>query len=202
MTCRRSLGSPLPRRVIDVESREACLRETTGLREGYITLSHCWKNSLPFKTIKSNLQRHLGSLPWNALPLAFREAIELTRALRYRYLWIDSICIVQDDPEEWAVEARRMANYFENSALTIVLHQDSPGASSFPDPVCSYSWQNIQCHAIRLQPCPMDVNDGELATRGWCFQVGVAIYTLQHPVADRHRNESCRLESFIASEMG
>jgi hypothetical protein len=47
-----------------------------------------------------------------------------------RYLWIDSLCIVQDDEKEWEVEAARMASIFENSYLTIAMHQTRPNASS------------------------------------------------------------------------
>jgi hypothetical protein len=47
-----------------------------------------------------------------------------------RYLWIDSLCIVQDDEKEWEVEAARMASIFENSYLTVAVHQMRPNASS------------------------------------------------------------------------
>jgi hypothetical protein len=53
------------------------------------------------------------------LPKTFRDAITLTRKLRIRYLWIDCLCIVQDDPQDWEKEASQMSDVYSNSYLTI-----------------------------------------------------------------------------------
>ncbi|KAJ9137481.1 hypothetical protein NKR23_g9084 [Pleurostoma richardsiae] len=49
----------------------------------------------------------------------FRDAVTLTRQLGIRWLWIDSMCIVQDDSEDWQRESGRMADIFENALLVI-----------------------------------------------------------------------------------
>jgi hypothetical protein len=54
-----------------------------------------------------------------ALPQTFRDAVAITQAINVRYLWIDSLCIVQDDPDEWAQEAEKMASIFQNAYLTV-----------------------------------------------------------------------------------
>jgi hypothetical protein len=54
-----------------------------------------------------------------ALPQTFRNAVAITQAINVRYLWIDSLYIVQDDPDEWAQEAAKMALIFQNAYLTI-----------------------------------------------------------------------------------
>ncbi|KAI4181925.1 MAG: hypothetical protein LQ346_006674 [Caloplaca aetnensis] len=53
------------------------------------------------------------------LPLTFQNAILITRNLGYRYLWVDSLCIIQDDPDDWAFESKTMARIYSNSVLTI-----------------------------------------------------------------------------------
>ena len=62
------------------------------------------------------------------LPKTFRDAVSVTRALDVRYIWIDSLCIVQDDLEDWEQEAAKMASIYENSFLTIAA-VDSPNSN-------------------------------------------------------------------------
>lgn len=58
-------------------------------------------------------------LPWRILPVLFKHAILLTRALGIRYLWIDALCILQDNQQDWERESMNMANVYSNSYLTI-----------------------------------------------------------------------------------
>ncbi|KAJ9621601.1 hypothetical protein H2203_007088 [Taxawa tesnikishii (nom. ined.)] len=55
----------------------------------------------------------------NELPETFRDAIQITRALGIRYLWIDALCIVQGDKEDWTREAAAMAAVYGSSRVTI-----------------------------------------------------------------------------------
>ena len=43
----------------------------------------------------------------------------IARALDIRYLWIDSLCIVQDDPADWEAEAARMKDFYAEILFTI-----------------------------------------------------------------------------------
>ena len=53
------------------------------------------------------------------LPLTFQHAITITRKLGYQYLWIDSLCIIQDSTEDWNIESLEMKRVYQMSALTI-----------------------------------------------------------------------------------
>jgi hypothetical protein len=53
------------------------------------------------------------------LPPTFQDAVKLVRALGIQYIWIDSLCIVQDDEKEWRQEASRMGDIYGSSYLTI-----------------------------------------------------------------------------------
>src|SRR5207248_2982479 len=58
-------------------------------------------------------------IPLSDLPPTFRDAIAVTRTLRVRYLWIDSLCIIQDDRDDWAKESPKMGLIYTNAILTI-----------------------------------------------------------------------------------
>lgn len=100
--CRTNESVPLPKRVVDVEpssSEMVRITETKHMTGSYIALSHCWGSDADpkAKTLRDNLEaRHTG-IRVDALPKTFQHAIAVTRALRIRYCWIDSLCIVQDD---------------------------------------------------------------------------------------------------------
>ncbi|KAF3767272.1 hypothetical protein M406DRAFT_89786, partial [Cryphonectria parasitica EP155] len=119
----------LPTRVLDVglEDGVVKLAETKGARAKYICLSHCWGLDQIITTTKCTLQPHKREVPWDALSTTFRDAIHLTRTLGYRYIWIDSLCIVQDDEDDWAVESARMATVYSNGALTIAATKSPNG---------------------------------------------------------------------------
>ncbi|MCJ1325068.1 hypothetical protein MMC10_001730 [Thelotrema lepadinum] len=75
------------------------------------------------------------SIPFEALPATFRDAIAVVRRLGYRYLWIDSLCIVQDSKDDWASESIRMQHYYKYSVLTIAADDatgDHEGVLSAP----------------------------------------------------------------------
>ena len=115
---------PLPHRVIDVGSldgmAEPCLLETsTGQVGKYMTLSYCWGGGTPIKTTSKNIQHHRVEIKLADLPRTFRDAVKVTRTFGCRYLWIDSLCIIQDDQNDWEVEATLMQQYYKHSFLTI-----------------------------------------------------------------------------------
>ncbi|KAH7380308.1 heterokaryon incompatibility protein-domain-containing protein, partial [Phaeosphaeria sp. MPI-PUGE-AT-0046c] len=85
----------------------------------YVALSHCWGGGSPLRTVQANVDQHFLAINENDLPKTFRDAIIVTKTLDFQYLWIDSLCIVQDDHEDWAREAAKMADIYESAELTI-----------------------------------------------------------------------------------
>lgn len=112
----------LPTRLLDVgetvDSPWIKLVETSGQSGSYITLSHCWGGAVNQMTTRDNYDSHRSGILIEQLPAKFRDAVKITRLLGKRYLWIDSLCIVQRDPE-WEWEASRMASVYANSWLNI-----------------------------------------------------------------------------------
>ena len=120
----------------------------------------------------------------SSLPLTFRHAIDLTRRLGYRYLWIDALCIIQHDVIDWGREAAKMADVYFNSDLSIAASdsKDSrggshrrrnplattpcmiPAAGNSSTPDCVYAVNPIHRHT----QVPLD--ETHLSTRAWTIQ--------------------------------
>jgi hypothetical protein len=99
LPCHHYQLSRLPSRVIDVGSdhQEARLVEPAVQIDRYIALSHCWGGGRHFITEITNIQDRMKGMMWELLPKTFQDVIYITRRLGIRYLWIDSLCILQDD---------------------------------------------------------------------------------------------------------
>ncbi|KAH8763043.1 hypothetical protein F5883DRAFT_646219 [Diaporthe sp. PMI_573] len=92
----------MPTRVIDVgdASHSPHLYQTRGARAAFVALSHCWgTKQVGYKSLATtsvNLHAHCHEIPLESLPKTFRDAVLVTRELGLRFLWIDSLCIIQD----------------------------------------------------------------------------------------------------------
>lgn len=113
----------VPARVVDVGpsdgSQEPCLRDSNRDVREWVTLSHCWGSTQPLRTTLTTFPSHCQSLPVEKLPKLFQDAILITRRLEYRYLWIDSLCIIQDSREDWEREISRMGSIYKHCVFMI-----------------------------------------------------------------------------------
>lgn len=110
-------SSRLPTRVIDVGSNikdQPRLHISNGDVASYVTLSHCWGGSSPATTTTTSLEIQKHGIRLESLPKTFKDAIIVTRDLGVRFLWIDSLCILQDSAEDWEREAADMSNVYAN----------------------------------------------------------------------------------------
>lgn len=85
----------------------------------YLTLSHCWGSGVPLKLTLETHKFFLQNVPVHDLPRTFQDAVDITLRLGYRYLWVDALCILQDDTEDWSTEAQAMGYIYGNSVCTI-----------------------------------------------------------------------------------
>lgn len=115
---RQHAKQPNPTRLVCVKDGVRLIQNAeTPVR--YVCLSHCWGGNIPAQTLSSNVDKHLQSIPWLSLPLTFQDTIQLIRALDIDYVWIDSLCIIQDDEVDWGREAARMAEIYQNAYLVV-----------------------------------------------------------------------------------
>jgi hypothetical protein len=131
MDCPANDSVQLPSRIIDVgnDTQAPRLVETEKALGQYLTLSYCWGGVRNGMTLRSNLRGRLSAMTLDSLPQTHRDAIDLTRRLGFQYLWIDALCIVQDDFDEWAAEASRMWQVYRDSTLTISVDSADNAAS-------------------------------------------------------------------------
>jgi hypothetical protein len=83
------------------------------------------------KTTRATLAAHLEHISFTALPRNFRDAILVALRLGLDHLWIDSLCIVQDDEADWSGEAPAMADVYSGAELTIVASRSSGATQGF-----------------------------------------------------------------------
>lgn len=122
-------------------------------------------------------------IPWTVLPLTFQDAVKFTRRLGYRFLWIDSLCIIQDSEDDWRAEASNMASVYSNSLLTIAAAKGSgPHAGLFANTKQQYNVTDLaelypavqdgfgSVYSRRKIP-HLDPNQGcPLLSRAWVLQ--------------------------------
>lgn len=94
----------------------------------YATLSHCWGGQLSCITTTKNSRERTVEIPWTELPQTFQDAIRYCLKLEIPYIWIDALCILQDDPTDWQVESSKMADIYQNSYITLAATSASCGA--------------------------------------------------------------------------
>ncbi|OBR10930.1 Alkyl hydroperoxide reductase thiol specific antioxidant mal allergen [Colletotrichum higginsianum IMI 349063] len=189
-SCR--LGQPeeefeLPSRVLSIKDEaggiSVKLVENDGLSGRYCALSHCWgpEDKRPLRTLHGNITDHLASIPWNKLPATFQDAITLTIGLGIEYLWIDSLCIVQDDKKDWFHESKKMASVYRRATLVIaaVSSEDSTQGLSKPErpepltfsvPFYTQEGSPQSGYNIAEFQNPWGGIDGPLRERAWAFQ--------------------------------
>ena len=112
-----------PTRLLEIKPRksEPVLIETKAslLDGGYACLSHCW-GSLPIiRLLRDNYGSFRKGIDPALLPKTFRDAIEFCKELGLRYLWIDSLCIIQDSLDDWREESNMMCQVYRNSTLCL-----------------------------------------------------------------------------------
>ncbi|KAH6619919.1 heterokaryon incompatibility protein-domain-containing protein [Boeremia exigua] len=198
--CQRSLEAvpsshrtPLPTRVLLIERNDPCdtftirLQTIVGQYGDYLALSHCWGQAgVPLRTTKENLTKHTRAIEFDALPPTFRDAITVTSELGYNYLWIDSLCIVQDDEVDWNREANRMGIVYANAQAVIgASHAKDASYGLFMTRTPTKSWFTVRMEARTSdsETCELtlaapdsthsrrcDPTNGPLAQRAWGFQ--------------------------------
>jgi hypothetical protein len=99
--------------------------------EPYVSLSHCWGKAPPCRTTQATLASHLAGIAIKQLPQTFQDAIFVCKELGFRYLWIDSLCIVQDDQLDWEVESARMADVYHGAELVLATSSAKDMVSGF-----------------------------------------------------------------------
>ncbi|KXH60176.1 heterokaryon incompatibility protein [Colletotrichum salicis] len=172
-------SSEMPTRVIAVgkNNEKPKLIVTNGLTEPYIALSYCWgPGTDTFRLTHKTKNELLDGVVQEKLTRAHQESIRFARSLGIEYLWIDALCIIQGDADDWAFESQRMAHVYGNAALTIIAGRSGDARNGF---LTNGLQQKVPPCALPLGPntedtinvcLPRSALVGPVSTRGWCFQ--------------------------------
>lgn len=182
-----------PKRLLDLGDSASspikldCCPEERDTSE-YVILSHPWgaDKSKWFRTSSDNVNQFKKFIDFKKLPLNFQDAITVTRNLGFRYLWIDSICIIQEGRDgDFDTEKDFMEDYYGGAACTIAAssargmdsgflglrikdrqsHTFYSGIGSSPE-----SGESVFHVCDAIDDFAGDVEESNLSRRGWVFQ--------------------------------
>lgn len=110
----------------DVDDSNVHLIQTNGGHYDYATLSYCWGKADPvWQCTRSNVDQYLSRIDCKRLPATICNSIVIAAKLGIRYLWIDSLCIIQDSDLDWTTEAAKMGAIYHQSVVTIAAANSS-----------------------------------------------------------------------------
>jgi len=111
-----------PTRLVDVGGTVPRLVVTNSmsLKVPYLAISHCWGGHQVISTRIPVIEQFKIGIPEEYCPATFKDAFHITRRLGHRHIWIDSLCIIQDSPEDWHVESGSMSDIYGHSTLNLI----------------------------------------------------------------------------------
>ncbi|KAI0457716.1 HET-domain-containing protein [Xylaria acuta] len=123
----------MPTRLLEIADfgRQVCLHFPGTEHSRYAVLSHCWGPVAPTTLTSRTLHKLEAGIRTEELPQTFQDAVWLTHQLEIQFLWIDSLCIVQDDPNDWAQESAKMHSVYNNSFVTIAASRATKSSEGF-----------------------------------------------------------------------
>jgi hypothetical protein len=150
----------------------------------YCALSYRWGGAKDILVLKrENIVDFENGIPLEDLPETIQDAIRVTHSLAQRFLWVDSLCIIQDCKDDWAVESRQMCAIYQSALCTIA----AEGAQNSKEGIF------VTRNPLGYLPCALLSDDSKsivvktseyqnriiskvpnLSQRGWCFQERVA----------------------------
>jgi hypothetical protein len=180
----------MPTRLLDLglpgqpQLRLSITNETSH-RSPYMTLSHCW-GQLQIKQLETtNLYALREGIEPEELPKTSQDVIRFTRASGIRYLWIDSLCIIQDSITDWQRESAVMGYVYKNAVCNIAATAAPDGRFGcfferdpsliLPCRVQSKSFPNQGSDSELFELVPNaiwahNVDDAPLNSRSWVMQ--------------------------------
>ena len=179
--CPAPHSAALPTRIVDCSDPfKPRLRAVKGENAPYLTLSYARGEDRAYCATTVNVDAYMIKIDPGILPQTIRDAMDATRSLGLRYLWVDALCILQDSKEDRAREVARLGTTFRNAYFTIVaasarkashgfLQDRSP--SSVPDIPLPFRFPDGQVGKLWLSPTwrQYDGSSEPVNQRAWCL---------------------------------
>ncbi|KAM5360009.1 hypothetical protein ACJZ2D_014050 [Fusarium nematophilum] len=190
-SCLTSQLPELPAQVLDVkqflDSGTVRLIITRRQQADYVALSHCWGGIISPLLTTNTMRAFQKEITCSDLPANFQDAFTITYNLGLRYIWIDSLCIIQNSKEDWAAESKKMGQIYRDSTITISAMASSGSKEGILKQLPSSSMTSIRATVkifpeldsplvtIQAKDDPEEYleslfKDGPLSKRGWTLQ--------------------------------
>ncbi|KAK8257835.1 heterokaryon incompatibility protein-domain-containing protein [Phyllosticta capitalensis] len=164
---------PFGFRLIDVEEKKVVRAPSQNLFQ-YACLSYVWGNVKEFQATRKNIHRleKPGTLNHERVPATIKDAMTACQRLDIKYLWVDRLCIIQDDDApngEKYSQLRHMGSIYHHAAVTLVAMQG----------VDANSGLNGVSQPLKLdKPTHFDLERSPWAKRGWTYQEAILSHRL------------------------
>ncbi|KAL9112884.1 MAG: hypothetical protein Q9227_002961 [Pyrenula ochraceoflavens] len=182
----------MPSRLLDVrptnKRRTIKLVSTKLMKpEKYAALSYCWgKQNTHFMTTSKSIALLMQGFPSSSLPQTLQDAVQVARNLKIKYLWVDALCIIQDDEVDWHREAAMMTSVYQNAFITIAATCSTSSNSGFLQQrkrtlrfvdtrTDAGNYENLSCGQafhlrLALRSASEALNNSPLPRRAWTLQ--------------------------------
>ena len=188
LVCSMSEQPFIPSRLVEVDVLESQVRLRLVRKDDvlhhdpsrYVALSYCWGGPQEKQLTTANLAAYQIEMPWYELPKTLQDAAVATHSLGFRYVWIDSMCILQDDAHDKSIEISQMTQVYTHASLTIMAERGSTAAAgflhgrSFPSgtSLLRFQAEDGTCGVVTLiqDSATRSEDNKSLSTRGWTMQ--------------------------------
>jgi hypothetical protein len=138
----------LPKRVIDISGDSYRLIEPEGQKlDRYAALSYSWGDKGFAMTRTDNYEGQKRGISKDIMPIAFQDAATIAESLGIHYLWVDTLCIIQDSKTDWEEQSAKMGDIFQFAAITIAASSSPhPGISLFSSRSSRYDAVEFNSH--------------------------------------------------------
>jgi hypothetical protein len=191
----------LPSRILDVRNNKIrlCESKTIDKPGRYACLSHRWgvPSESMFRTTEKNFTEHKDNIPWESLPRTFQDTVLITRRLGVNFLWIDSLCIIQENRHDFEQQSANMATIYQNAYITLAATaSDGPKGGLYthehdvrshrtgpPLAMVKYRDGSERVFSAR-RPFDHNLQARPLLSRGWVYQERVLSPRILHFVGE------------------
>ncbi|XXH05361.1 hypothetical protein Hte_011787 [Hypoxylon texense] len=179
--CKAFRTEYMPKRVLEI--KEGPEHPIVRLRTNpplalYATLSYCWGGDQHSKTTTARLDQYESEILFGTLPKTIQDAVIVTLGVGLRYLWVDAICIVQDDADDKQEQISKMHLVYRGAYFTIAAANAPTSYAGFLQPRERYQPTRVSARMddnvfteVLLSPEYSGlVTSDYLFLRGWTFQ--------------------------------
>lgn len=145
----------------------------------FVALSYCWGGNQTFRCDESTVTEFMIEIPSGNLPATIRDAVTVCEQLGVQYLWVDSLCILQDNEIDKAIEIAKMPYIYGGAVFTIIASRAASVWDGFlntrvptPDiiPAFQLPWRCDENQLGSVTMVDLDMRPAPIDDRGWTFQ--------------------------------